>query len=264
MKKTYQMMGMGMLVLCLLAFSIAENILSQLNIAEQEAKEYIFSNFQDGNLSFPYSAALKKLASGKRAGAVQEIGDYIRKYTNSPEFLEQYNQARTAAMPEGPASKEEKIKKRLEEIKHDISETEKDMKGVSGDMKKLYEATLQMLKTEQKALLDPKDPRHNDFVHGGANLDDGDGSRYKENMAAFNKQYPATVKELVKARLKEFLAMTADMHFDAKMVSKGGHLYFADAALEAKDGLWKRCFRSGPETIHAARAYAQQWLKELN
>jgi hypothetical protein len=50
----------------------------------------------------------------------------------------------------------------------------------------------------------------------------------------------------------------------AKLVPAGGGLKkFADPRPEAKDGLWKRCFRSGEETITAARAYAMQWVKEL-
>jgi hypothetical protein len=40
-------------------------------------------------------------------------------------------------------------------------------------------------------------------------------------------------------------------------------LVFADPALEAKDGYWKYCFRSGKETITAARQYAQQWLSGM-
>jgi hypothetical protein len=40
-------------------------------------------------------------------------------------------------------------------------------------------------------------------------------------------------------------------------------MVFADASLEGKDETWKRCFRSGRETITAARQFAQQWLASL-
>jgi hypothetical protein len=53
------------------------------------------------------------------------------------------------------------------------------------------------------------------------------------------------------------------MDFNAKLVIVGRVKKFADPKLEAKDELWKRCFRSGEETITAARAYATGWLKEL-
>jgi hypothetical protein len=262
MKKTASMILAGLVALSATAFTVWQNILSKLEIAEEDARDHIFRDFQEGNLSFPYSAAIKKLAVGQRAAAVKEMGDYIRQYTNSPEFIKQYNETRQAAKPEGPASKQEKIRKRIDELKHDVEQTEKDMKGVTGDMKKLYEATLQMQRQELKALQDPKDPQHAMFT--GEMDGEMDETSYKETLKDFEKQYPATVKELVKMRLKEFLALTADMNFDAKLIDRDGHKRFADPALEAKDGLWKRCFRSGKETITAARAYAQQWLKELN
>jgi seryl-tRNA synthetase len=264
MKKTTYMMLVTLAALSTTAFTVWQNILSKLDIAEQDAHDYIFRDFQEGNLSFPYSAAIKKLALGQRAAAVKEMGDYIRQYTNSPEFIKQYSETRQAAKPEDPASKQEKIKKRIDELKQDVEQTEKDMKGVTGDMKKLYEATLQMQRQELKALQDPKDPQHAMFtgdIDGSGGMDE---ATYKETLKDFEKQYPATVKELVKMRLKEFLVLTADINFDVQLIEKGGHKRFADPKLEAKDELWKRCFRTGKETITAARTYAQQWLKELN
>jgi DNA-binding transcriptional MerR regulator len=263
MKSAKQLVIAGLVTVSLTAFCVVENILSRLDIAEQDAKEYIFRDFEEGSLSFPYSTALKKLATGERGAAVKEIGDYIRKYASSPAFAEQYKQTRESNKPEAPANKQEKLKKRIEELKGDIVTTEKDMKSATGDIKKLYEATLQMQRTELKALQDPKDPQHAMFT-GDISGNDMDETAYKERLADFDKQYPATVKELVKTRLKEFLAMTADMDFNAQLVDRGGRKRFADPKLEAKDDTWKRCFRSGKETMTAARAYAQQWLKELN
>jgi hypothetical protein len=263
MKKITLVVIVAVAMLGLTAFCVVETILSKLSIAEQDAKEYIFRDFEEGSLSFPYSAALKKLATGERGAAVKEIGDYIRKYANSPEFAAQYKEVRERNKPEAPADKQGKLNKRIEELKKDIATTEKDMKGVTGDMKKLYESTLQLQKQELKALQDPKDPNHNMYV-GDISGNDMNEDVYKDQLKEFEKQYPATVKELVKARLKEFLALTADMNFDAQLVQKGGSKKFADPRLEAKDDTWKRCFRSGKETITAARAYAQQWLKELN
>jgi hypothetical protein len=83
-------------------------------------------------------------------------------------------------------------------------------------------------------------------------------------MKELEKEFPANPKDLIKRRLQEFLTFTATIDFDAKLVESGGRKRFADPKLEAKDGTWKRCFRSGRETISAARTYAQQWLKELN
>lgn len=264
MKKMTRIWMVCLVAMTTVAFTVVKNIFDQLDIAEDEAREYIFGNFKSSNLSFPSSAVIKNLALGKRAGAVKELGDYIRKYTNSPEFAQEYKTVREGARPKNPADKEAKLKTRIEELKHDIETTEKDMKGVTGDMKKLYESTLQMQKTELKALQDPKDPNHKMYLMD-ISESDGDGEKnYKEELKYFEQEYPAQVKDLVKRRLQEFLSLTGDINFDAKLVERDGRKRFADPKLESKDETWKRCFRSGKETITAARAYAQQWLKELN
>lgn len=264
MKKMTRIWMVCLVAMTTVAFTVVKNIFDQLDIAEDEAREYIFGNFKSSNLSFPSSAVIKNLALGKRAGAVKELGDYIRKYTNSPEFAQEYKTVREGARPQNPADKEAKLKTRIEELKHDIETTEKDMKGVTGDMRKLYESTLQMQKTELKALQDPKDPNHKMYLMD-ISESDGDGAKnYKEDLKYFEQEYPAQVKDLVKRRLQEFLSLTGDINFDAKLVERDGRKRFADPKLESKDETWKRCFRSGKETITAARAYAQQWLKELN
>jgi len=240
------------------------DIWQQLSISQQDANGSIFGNFQTGDLSFPYSTVIKGLAPAKRAAAVREMGDYIRKYTSSQEFAAQYLSQREAAKPAAPAEGEEKIRIRLAGIRHDLEENEKGMAQAKGDMKKLYEATISMLKTEQKALQDPNDPQHEMYVSG---LTGGTGSmdpeQYRQAKADFEKEYPTTVNELIKKRLKAFLELTKDIDFNARLIQVGGRRKFADARLEAKEGHWKRCFRCGEETITAARAYASQWLKEL-
>lgn len=253
-----------LLVLTTMAFAVVKNIFDELEIAEAEAREYIFGNFKEGNLSFPYSSVIKGIATGKRAGMVKELGDYIRRYSSSPAFLQEYKEARESAKPAAPADKAAKVKARLEEIKRDIESNEKGMKEATGDMKKLYEATIQMLKAEQKALQDPKDPQHGLFMSNLSDGDDLNAEQYAAAMKEFEKEYPANVQVLIKRRLQEFLTLTADIDFDAKLIERGGRKRFADPKLEAKDETWKRCFRCGRETITAARAYAQQWLKELN
>ena len=77
------------------------DIWQQLSISQQDANGSIFGNFQTGDLSFPYSTVIKGLAPAKRAAAVREMGDYIRKYTSSQEFAAQYLSQREAAKQAG-------------------------------------------------------------------------------------------------------------------------------------------------------------------
>lgn len=262
MKKLHYYWLVALIALGTMAFTAYKNVLDQLRIAEADAKDYILGNFRDGDLAFPHSTALKVLATGQRGTAVKELGDYIRKYVNSPEFTQAYKTARDAAKPQDPADKAAKLNERIKELEQDIEKTKADMKGQTGDMKKLYEATLKMQQDMLAAFKDPKHPNHKMYLQ---DIDAGnDEEQYKQALKDFQAAWPATVKDLTKIRLKEFLDFTADIDFNAKLVETNGRKYFADPILEMKDGTWKRCFRSGKETITAARAYAQQWLKELN
>jgi hypothetical protein len=253
----------SLFLMSFMSASYVADILRQLQIAEEDARNYIFDNFQDGTLNIPYSKVLKNVAVGKRAEAVRELGDYIRKYTESAEFINAYKERREAARPKGAGDIGERIEKRLAEIEQDIHTAENDMKNAGGDIKKLYEATIRMLKEEQKALKNPKDPMHQMYLQNVAEGGMTDEEQYEQALKDFEASWPATAKDLVKMRLREFLDKTADIDFDAKLVLSGGRKKFADPRLEKKDGDWKRCFRAGKETIDAARAYARQWLNSL-
>jgi hypothetical protein len=263
MKKIFYLSTVAVLLVVVFAFSAGKkyaDIFKQLKIEETEARESIFLNFQDGNLDFPRSSVITKLAIGQREAAVKEIGDYIKAYTNSAEFAAKYKAAREAAKPQGTASAAEKIKARVETLEHDIETTQADMKKTSGDMKKLYEMTLLEQTKELKALKNPADPMHQYYVKEASNVEDWEKQSATDDLKYWQDEYPESVKELVKRRLVKFLDFTADIDFNARLVKSGNKMIFADPALEERDGLWKSCFRCGKETINAARRYAQEWL----
>ena len=83
-------------------------------------------------------------------------------------------------------------------------------------------------------------------------------------MADWERDYPEDVDDLVALRLREFLATTADMDFDADLEERNGKLVFEDAALEAKPAEWKVYFRAGEEAVTAAREAAADWLDEVD
>ena len=240
-----------------------QDIFRQLGVQEQTAKEYIFSSFEQGTLSFPSTSMMKKLALGQREAAVKEIGDYIKAYTATPSFEQQYLAAREEAKPKGVESPEDKIKAKIETLEHDLETTKEDMKETTGDMRKLYEETLKQITRQLKALKDPKDPMHRDAVEDATEVSEQESQFASEDLKYWEEAYPASVKELIRRRLVNFLEFTADMNFNAQLVKKGNRMYFADPSLEEKDGTWKYCFRAGKETITAARAYAKQWLATL-
>jgi hypothetical protein len=90
-----------------------------------------------------------------------------------------------------------------------------------------------------------------------------DKAEYEQRLKEFTERYPADVNALVRGRLTEFLDLTADIDYSAKLVKNGDKMGFADKSLERKPGNWKYCFRAGQPAVVAARAFAQSWLQEL-
>jgi hypothetical protein len=257
----------------LLLFTVAlsaftYDIWQKLEMAEKEANEFIFNNLRQGSLNFPRTEAIKHIAIGDRHEMVKELGDHMKRYTESAEFKEAYQEARSAYLPQNPKKDIGTLmQNRITELEQDITTTEEDLKKTIGAMKKLYEGTLAELKKEYKALKNPNDANHTFYKSSleerAAEENEEAASTNEEQRKEMEKYFPANPKVLIKQRLQEFLSLTADIDFNAKLVKQGNKMKFADPKLEAKSNVWKSCFRSGKETITAARAYAQTWLKEL-
>ncbi|HEX8620284.1 MAG TPA: hypothetical protein VF911_22075 [Thermoanaerobaculia bacterium] len=87
---------------------------------------------------------------------------------------------------------------------------------------------------------------------------------YNEQLGEWKENYPATGREMVKRRLREFLQESADVDYDAKLVRKGNKMRFANEQYEdEKSGEWKFCYRAGKASVEKARAFAKAWLTEL-
>jgi hypothetical protein len=246
------------------AFAFNSELLKRLDLSEQEAKEAIRDNFIRGGLWFPGNQTIKALAVTKRAATVKELGSYIRQYIESPEFNKAYQEARAAAKPAGKGDAQTLINERLAAIEEELTEAEEKLKAATGDRRKLHELSVSQLKQERDALKNPSHPMHNDYVENLTEETEENAAQRKMEADHFANDYPSTVKELVRLRLQKFLDVTATINFNAKLVQQGNIKVFADPALEAKDSDWKKLFRAGPETIGAARQFAQAWLRDLS
>jgi hypothetical protein len=57
--------------------------------------------------------------------------------------------------------------------------------------------------------------------------------------------------------------MSKDVAFDAKLVSAGQIMRFADSKVESELDVWKLCYRAVKEPVDAALAFATDWLRQL-
>ena len=87
--------------------------------------------------------------------------------------------------------------------------------------------------------------------------------QYQQELANWQREYPDDPKPIIARRLREFLALSADVDFAAELRSDGGRMLFVNPAYQAKSAQWKMCFRAGKEATTAARAAVQAWLQEL-
>jgi hypothetical protein len=89
---------------------------------------------------------------------------------------------------------------------------------------------------------------------------------YNSRLAQWEKDYPENNPNLlVKGWLNKFLSESSDVDFNAGLQQgQYGKKIFAKPEYEAKSYMWKLCYRAGKETAEALRAYANNWLKELN
>ena len=67
----------------------------------------------------------------------------------------------------------------------------------------------------------------------------------------------------LKRRLEAFLAVTADVDYDARTTTANRRGKFLDEVYEAKPNEWKMCYRAGRATGDAIRTFAKQWVAEL-
>lgn len=264
-EKRLRMKMLYFISLLLTSFTcLVSDVLEQLSLSETEAKAAIRDNFIHGSLWFPDNITIKNIAIAKRAATVKELGVYIRQYIESPQFQQAYQDARKAVAPAGKANATALVSERLSEIDEELTEAEEQLNSASGDMKNLYELSLSQLRQEKEALKNPSHPMHDDYVSNLTEETAESSAQRKREAEYFNKDFPPTVRELVKVRLQKFLAVSATINFNAKLVQRGKFKVFADPALEGKNGDWKKMFRAGPETIGAARDFAQQWLRDIS
>jgi hypothetical protein len=247
--------------------SAATDVLKTLNIPEPVAKECIWSSFRGMYLSYPNVTNLKKTARGDRAAIVRQIGEFAKAYSKSPEFKAKYLDYRTSEKPtppEKPKSMEQNRKEQKENLDKAIRETEQNMKSLSPDVQKTMKEVLTGLREQRKSLDDPNNPmfskQMDEMITQGYDMQVKD---YNERVAKWEKDRPLP-DAMVRDWLEEFLKVSSDIDFNAKLIDGGGgRMVFANPQYEKKSPHWKMCYRAGKEAVEAGRAFASQWLKEL-
>lgn len=242
------------------------DVWQQLGLSEKEAASRVQQSFINGYLQYAGVAKARHIATGDREAVTKDMLAFTRTYLQGEEFKKAYEQLRTnrkPTEPEQPQTEQQIRKKNIDAMKEGIANVEKGMKTANAEMKKILQESLEMFQKQLKEYEDPNNEMIKLMVQGETQSYEYGMTAYKEALKKWEKEYPADAAPFVKRRLEQMLEATKDIDYNAQLTERNGKKYFAKPEYERKSREWKMGFRAGKEVTESARAYVQQWLKEM-
>lgn len=246
----------------------AQNLLKQIKLSDNEAKNTIFSDIAGPSFYFPGIRELKSIALNDRAAQVEVIGKYVKDFTKTDDFKKRYKEfceSRKPTPPEKPQTAAEMKKQYRADIQKSIDEMKAAKSEASADQKSFYDETIKVMEEQLKQIDDPNNPMFSpEMDQYSQQAYDMQMEQHKKDIAEWETKYPENnPNSLIKAWLESFLDLTKDVDFNAQTAIDKNKTLFVKQEYERKDYLWKLCFRGGKETTEAGRKFVQTWLSEL-
>lgn len=259
----------GFAVFGLLSFKTMNrytDLWGQLGVSKERGTASIKESFLNGY--FYYSGRnIKNILAGDRAAVAKDLLAYTKEYVNTEAFAKDYEASRQWSKPVLPeAAKTEAVirQKFIDDAKKGVGNLEKLLKTTTdASMKKSLQEALEQTKQSLKDYEDPNSEMIKMAVQGAQNQYDYRLKAYQEQIKAWEEHTPAGVKALIKVRLQQLLKVTRDVDFNAQLTGRDGKKVFVNKEYEAKPAEWKMAFRAGKEVTSTVRAFATEWLKEV-
>ncbi len=242
------------------------DVLAKLGLTPVAAGEGMLEALASGT---PYNEAalkaFKMLPAAARAAVVTAGLGWIKAHAASAEFQAAYQELRRKEKPEAPAPRpaaDDPVKKMKADMEKSIGEMRKGMAAMNAETKKVMEATIKEMRAQMERM--ESDPQQKGLMGQMAEMERAEEKkRHEAELQAWEEKLPADPRVLIRKRIEDFLVMSAGVDFTAKLVRRGELAVFADEGYEKKPPEWKLCFRAGKEATAAARAFAEDWLSEL-
>ncbi len=269
---------------CLAAAAPDDAAMAKYGLAPADVRDALFINVTSGDFWTPSAPpSLIALDGAERAAAVKLLGQFAKAYVASSDFQTRYAKWRThefGEAPKKPPTYDEFIKSQKQQAAATQKQVKEQTKAMPPEQQEMLKQMQAQMKSAAQAMT-PEQKAQIEQMMGQAPQGEGTASdakldrdvyeqtvvaKYKQDQAAYQEHLshcPEKSTAAVKAALTHFLAATADVAFDAKVVEVSGRRVFADDALEGKPDIWKRSFRAGKEATAAARQFAQAWASEL-
>jgi hypothetical protein len=242
------------------------DVLAKLALDPATAKESVLDSLTSGSV-YNYAAieAFKSLPPASRAAIVRAGLDWIKTYAGTAEFKAAYQAWREEKKPEAPAARpaaDDVMKKQRADFEKQVADMRKSMANLDAATKETLEKNIKEMRAQMEAM--EKDPEQKKLMGQMAELQRSeDKKKYDEQLADWSVTFPSDLRLLLKKRITDFLAASAGVDYAAKLVPSGDRMVFAREDYERKPPEWKICFRAGREATEAARAFAKDWLTEL-
>jgi len=256
---------MGVAVAAIGSGVLAADVLSQIGVTPAAAKEAVGSIINAGIMNPGLSStAFKLLPPSARADAATAGVAWLKAYAASPEFKEQYAKIRANHRPQAPTfegTPEEELKKAADEQAQQAEESKKALASLPPDQRKQIEDAIKQAQ-DTVAKMDTPEVRKSRLEAIKAKRDE-ETREYQKALSDWQRDFPENPNGAIARRLREFLAASADVDFNAKLRPEDGRMLFENSTYQNKPAPWKLCYRAGKEATAAARAAVQAWLTEL-
>jgi hypothetical protein len=245
---------------------LAQSALAGLGVSDVTGRQIVDEGLRSGYVNVSSAAkAFKTAAPASRATLVKNALSWAKAYTESPAFKAEYEKQRQADTPTPPrvdGTVDGELARQRAERQKNIDEMKKGLAQMTPEMRTSMEATLKEVEAANKK--SDTDPKMMAMFRQMVELQRADEQEaYQKRLEAHEQRFPPNPKTVIARRLQEFLDMSKDVDFDAKLVPAGSRMRFADPRYEENPPTWKLCFRAGREAVAAAREVAQAWLKSL-
>jgi hypothetical protein len=265
--KSVRMRIAGISVFVAAAMLAAQAGLIGFGVKDSEVKAGLANAVLSGHIPvYPSTKLYNAATPAARVAFVKAFMATAKAYSETAAFKADYAKRREGAKPKAPEAKgsadqqmsdlQVQQRKSLEEMKAQVAKMTPDMQKQMQPVIKQLEDQL----SKQSSNPTQSAAMKNTFEAQGQ----ADQEKYKKSLTQWSTDYPEQPDTVIAKRLKEFLALTADVDFDAKLEPEGGgRMRFANAQDEQKSSDWKLCYRAGREPVAAARALATDWLHQL-
>lgn len=243
----------------------AVDFLKQLGMTQANADQKISSSLLGGYLDTYGVKNSKNIAPASRSALTGSLLAYTKQYVNGPAFIREYQALREQKKPVMGVVKtpEEFQQEIIAQAKKSRAEVEQSMKKADASMKPVFEKTLESINKQLQQAEDPNNKSIAGYRKGYPVLVKNRDDTYAKELAVWEARYPAGHRQFIKLRLVQFLKETENVDFSAELYEKKGIRYFTNPAYESKGTYWKMAFRAGKEMVEPARAFVQDWLREL-